>query len=489
MSVTDSTSSLPTVTAITAAYNYAGFIARTLDSALEQDYPAHLLDIVVVDDGSSDDTPAVLADYERRYPERITVIRQDNAGYVAATNRAVAAAKGEVLAILDADDLWPADKTRRQVQVLLDNPEIGLVYCDTEIIDPYDKVRRPSLWKWLKMKPQRGTDAFADIMDTSGNVALASTIILRADLAPEVFPMPVAAPYVDWWVTARVAAVAGIEYLADVKVGYRQHGDNLTLGATGMQRVRETLKCAEVRRQLLIRGAADHLSDSELLAAWQAWEGAGLTAVSQAGSAYVSLPASSDEERSMAAAHIAAAERAIHDGEPARAFRERLLAVACDPYDVRSREWLHDLAWVAKDDDADADETPTIDPLADARGFVTLAYLDEIVAEPQILGIYANVVSADADATLAVAATGLGQSRALRLVHHAASELGLDLDQLPDVLLVADGGQRMKLELERRADALLTRRAGNLGKPILHPGRLEELRALAGELITTCAAA
>lgn len=469
---------LPTVTVVVAAYNYAGFIGRTLDSALSQDYPAELLDIVIVDDGSTDGTPDVLAEYQRRHPDRITVIRQENAGYVAATNNAVAHARGAVLAILDADDVWPADKTRRQVQCLLDNPDVGLVYCDTEIIDPYDAVRRRSLWEWYEMKPQRGSHAFADIMDTNGNAALASTIILRRDVAAHALPMPLQAPYVDWWVTARIAAVADIEYLGDLRVGYRQHGENLTLGATGMKRVRETLKCLEVRRQLLIHGAGEHLTENELLKAWLAWEGAGLTAVNQAGSVYVPLPTVTDEQRNRGAEHAAAAQAATLRGDVRTALRERINACACNPHDAASREWIHELAWVAKLNEPQ--DEAAVDPLGSARRFVTLAYCDELVSEPELLSAYASVITEEDDATLAIAAIGLTDGHALQAVTSVAGQAGLDVSTLPDVLVVTDGGPGARIELERRANAVLTRRQAKLVAPAFRPESVSELRALVG---------
>ena len=74
-------------------------------------------------------------------------MRQQNSGYVGATNTAVTHARGELLSIIDADDLWTRDKTRRQVERLATDPQLGLVYCDTEVIDPYDAVRVPSLWE------------------------------------------------------------------------------------------------------------------------------------------------------------------------------------------------------------------------------------------------------------------------------------------------------------------------------------------------------
>ena len=78
---------LPLVSALTPVYNYGRYLARTLDSALEQDYPADRLEIVIVDDGSTDETPDVIAEYEAKHPGRIRALRQENQGFIAATKR------------------------------------------------------------------------------------------------------------------------------------------------------------------------------------------------------------------------------------------------------------------------------------------------------------------------------------------------------------------------------------------------------------------
>jgi hypothetical protein len=470
--------SLPTVTVVVAAYDYAGYLGRTLDSALQQDYPPELLDVVVVDDGSTDATPAVLADYVARHPGRVTAIRQDNAGYVSATNRALAAARGELVAILDADDVWPADKTRRQVEVLLERPEVGLVYCDTEIIDPYDAVVRPSLWRWLEMEPQRGR-CFAEIMGRAGNVALASTILVRRALLDAFAPIPPGAPYVDWWVTARVAQVAEIDWVEGLAVGYRMHGENLTLGATGHRRVRETLKTAEIRRQLLIHDAAAALTDEELVEAFKAFEGAGLTAVMQAGSAYVPLAPVHPAEQAAGERLAAAARDATLAGRWSEALRLRVAAVAHDPRDAVSREWVVELARLEADRPAEATGEPA-DPLAGARATVVLAFAEELVAEPRMLAAYAAEVAEDADATLVIAAIGSAPQRALERVLDAVHRAGLHPDRLPDLLLVTDAGPGGVVELERRADLVFTRRPRRLAAPCVNPDRAGALRAHVG---------
>jgi glycosyltransferase involved in cell wall biosynthesis len=117
------------VSAIVPAFNYGRYLSAAIDSALAQTYP--LLELVVVDDGSTDETAAVLASYG----ERVRVLRQDNRGPAAARNAGIAAARGELLAFLDADDGWHPRKLELQVERLAAEPAPGLVHCGMERID------------------------------------------------------------------------------------------------------------------------------------------------------------------------------------------------------------------------------------------------------------------------------------------------------------------------------------------------------------------
>src|SRR4051794_23053204 len=95
---------LPLVSALMAAYNAEPFIAQALNSALSQEWPAERLEVIVVDDGSTDGTAALVEEIAARHPGRVRLIRQANGGACAAVNTAFHAAHGELLALLDADD-------------------------------------------------------------------------------------------------------------------------------------------------------------------------------------------------------------------------------------------------------------------------------------------------------------------------------------------------------------------------------------------------
>jgi glycosyltransferase involved in cell wall biosynthesis len=111
------------VSVIIPTHNYARFIRRAVDSVLAQTYPS--VECVVVDDGSTDDTPQVLAGYG----DRIRVIRTQQQGPATARNAGIRSATGEFIAFLDADDRWLDHKLARQVEVLETDPSLGAVGC------------------------------------------------------------------------------------------------------------------------------------------------------------------------------------------------------------------------------------------------------------------------------------------------------------------------------------------------------------------------
>ena len=117
-------SATPRVSVIIPAYN-AG---RTIDAALQSVFAQTFrsFEIIVVDDGSTDDT----ADRVEAWGSRVMLHRQKNAGPAAARNRAIASARGEFLAFLDADDVWLPTKLARQVSYFERYPETGLLHGD-----------------------------------------------------------------------------------------------------------------------------------------------------------------------------------------------------------------------------------------------------------------------------------------------------------------------------------------------------------------------
>ncbi|MGH7747450.1 MAG: glycosyltransferase family 2 protein, partial [Candidatus Dormibacteria bacterium] len=114
----------PTVSVVIPVYNAARFVTEAVDSVLAQTSPP--LEIIVVDDGSTDETRARLAPYRGR----IQYVLQPNSGTSRARNRALQAACGTLIAFLDADDRWLPEKLAKQLTCLAANPGVDLVHSD-----------------------------------------------------------------------------------------------------------------------------------------------------------------------------------------------------------------------------------------------------------------------------------------------------------------------------------------------------------------------
>ena len=119
----------PPVTAALTTYNRAGFLPGALESVFGQTYEGEV-EVLVVDDGSTDETPDVLA----RYGERVRVVRQPNGGRSAARNTAVREARAPFLSFLDSDDRWLPDKLARQLPVLESDAGAALVHGHVDLI-------------------------------------------------------------------------------------------------------------------------------------------------------------------------------------------------------------------------------------------------------------------------------------------------------------------------------------------------------------------
>src|SRR5579859_7287264 len=121
------------VSVIIPAFNAATNIRQTLDSVRAQTHQA--FEVIVVDDGSTDNTCAVVEEFVRQ-DSRFRLICQANRGVGDARNAGIREARGKYIAPLDADDFWYPEKLEKQVARLVQGgPEIGLVYCWSDLID------------------------------------------------------------------------------------------------------------------------------------------------------------------------------------------------------------------------------------------------------------------------------------------------------------------------------------------------------------------
>lgn len=119
----------PLVSVVIPTYNYGRYICETVASALGQ--TCSPIEVIVVDDGSTDDTRERLA----AYGDRVRYIHQQNRGLSAARNTGIRAAEGHYIALLDSDDLWLPDKLERQMTLAVQQPDTGLIATERYAID------------------------------------------------------------------------------------------------------------------------------------------------------------------------------------------------------------------------------------------------------------------------------------------------------------------------------------------------------------------
>lgn len=216
------TPSTPTISVIMAAYNAAAFISEAIESALEQTRPAH--EIVVVDDGSTDAT----ADVVRGFPQ-VRYLHQQNQGASAARNRAIEASTGSYLAVLDADDLWPAQRLEAMADHLDAHPEVGIVFGQQEVLLEGD-----GPWPaWLAP----ATDPASGVIDPSLLPVAANSFVARRSAFDTVGLYATDMRHgedTDWFLRAREAGI-GHEILPDVVLVRRVHGSNLTVETDGQR--------------------------------------------------------------------------------------------------------------------------------------------------------------------------------------------------------------------------------------------------------------
>ncbi len=209
----------PTVSVVITTYNQAGYIAATVASVLDQTYRD--MEIVLVDDGSTDGTEAVLGAYR----SRLNYIRQRNRGVAAARNTGIRHARGQMLAFLDGDDLWQPEKIRRQLEVAEAHARSGLIVADGVEFGP-DGVIRESLLNPSILPLFEGRDTLTlrcykdlirqNLITTTSQVMVPRPVIDRIGLSDERFAVSS-----DWDLYLRIAAEFEVTFSRADLVRYR----------------------------------------------------------------------------------------------------------------------------------------------------------------------------------------------------------------------------------------------------------------------------
>jgi glycosyltransferase involved in cell wall biosynthesis len=208
---------MPEVSVIMPAYNHARYLGEAIESVLSQTLTP--LEVIVVDDGSTDATSEVLD----RYKDRIRIIRQVNQGVSAARNNGAAVAMGEYLAFLDADDLWALEKLERQIECFANKRELGLVHCGVIEIDAEGR-RLKTLDQGMSGWVAREMLLFERPVILGGG----SGALIPRKVFQEVGGFdPQLSTSADWDLYYRIASLWRVGFVAEPLLQYRLHGSNM----------------------------------------------------------------------------------------------------------------------------------------------------------------------------------------------------------------------------------------------------------------------
>ncbi len=221
--------STPKISVVIPSYNHASFIAQAVESVLNQSEAD--LELIVVDDGSRDNSLEVLARFS---DPRMRVISQKNRGAHAAINRGLALAKGQFLAILNSDDVYHPNRLEILIQELEKNANIGLVGSFIEVIDTAGntlgiKHGYRNLEPWLLEKPHlsfRADDDLRAALLTENYFATTSNFVMRREWFERIGEFRPLRYTHDWDFALRAATLSRLALVPKPLLQYRIHARN-----------------------------------------------------------------------------------------------------------------------------------------------------------------------------------------------------------------------------------------------------------------------
>jgi glycosyltransferase involved in cell wall biosynthesis len=231
----------PFFTVLIDTYNYGRFVEEAVSSALTQDFPEEEREILVIDDGSTDDTDERL----RKFGDAIRYLRKPNGGQASAFNFGFEQASGEAIALLDADDVWLPGKLGCVYQAFQHNPEAGMVYHRMQLWSGSGETSEDSYFVPISGRVPENRRALLQYAMVG-----TSCLAFRREALEELLPVPeVLRTQADAYLTALIIFVAPVVAIPEFLGKYRMHGANL------FQVNGERASRSQVERRMAMRAA------------------------------------------------------------------------------------------------------------------------------------------------------------------------------------------------------------------------------------------
>jgi Glycosyl transferase family 2 len=215
----------PLVSILVSNYNYARYVGESIESVLKQTY--RNLELILCDDGSTDESARVIEEYERKDP-RVRFLRKANGGQASGFNAAFAASRGEILSLLDSDDLFLPHKIERIVADFQAHPDAG--FGVHRVIRVSANHRRQGVWPMSAPLPSGWYGS--RLLEDGGILPFmppTSGLSLRRVVAERIFPLPLKAPLVscpDQLITRLAPLLTNVTHEDEALSEYRLHGGN-----------------------------------------------------------------------------------------------------------------------------------------------------------------------------------------------------------------------------------------------------------------------
>jgi glycosyltransferase involved in cell wall biosynthesis len=207
----------PLISVALCTYNGERYLRQQLDSLLAQTYSN--MEVIAVDDGSTDRTVELLRDYESRDSRLRVFVNPRNLGFVRNFERAISLCNGKLIAPCDQDDIWLHHKLRTLANYI---DRHSMAFCDSELIDAQGRALDVNMSRFWAMQDLNDPAALVLSNCVSGHAML-----FRRELLDGQPPLPTDV-FHDWWLAMRAAAHGGVAYCPQQLVRYRQHGENVT---------------------------------------------------------------------------------------------------------------------------------------------------------------------------------------------------------------------------------------------------------------------
>ena len=233
---------MPLVSVILGTYNGETYLREQLDSLFTQTYAR--IEIVAVDDGSSDGTVGILREYAARHPAMTVYINPENLGFIKNFEKGARLSTGDLISFCDQDDHWSPDKIEKMVAAIGQHP---MIFCDSALCDEHLQPLGKNISDLVHQQSFYDCRQLCVFSRMYGHA-----ILITRDLFQKASPFIKEMPH-DGWLAFHATLFGGAKFLPEPLVKYRQHASNV-FGVVGRKRKKDNAsQRSEKRKRELAR--------------------------------------------------------------------------------------------------------------------------------------------------------------------------------------------------------------------------------------------